>query len=277
MSVVCTKFTAISVRLSTADYITDEFGGLFVARGSHGRRGGVQVSDVIFGSQQCRLSRHTLAAMKYVAPTNAVPNPHTKVTSRQVRAEISRCISSLEANVALMMAMSTFISTMAFSIPATRDSMAEALFAEASLSRQSQAQTTTTNPSLYLLLGRVRKCEGEGVLVDIELKRGSSCWSRKFCGSSSHSDPTAAAWVDAHEGQIGSLVFSNPLGPGAPSLTYDCWLYLAVVLDLFSRQMVDWSMSLRIDRGLAMNALLMDVWRRQPKKYGDGALGPGKR
>jgi putative transposase len=43
------------------------------------------------------------------------------------------------------------------------------------------------------------------------------------------------------------------------------WLYLAVVLDLFSRQVVGWSMSSRIDRELAMNALLMAVWRRQPK------------
>jgi len=36
-------------------------------------------------------------------------------------------------------------------------------------------------------------------------------------------------------------------------------------LDLFSRQVVGWSMSSRIDRELAMNALLMAVWRRQPK------------
>jgi hypothetical protein len=47
--------------------------------------------------------------------------------------------------------------------------------------------------------------------------------------------------------------------------TYEGRLYLAVVLDLFSRQVVGWSMSSRIDRELAMNALLMAVWRRQPK------------
>jgi putative transposase len=47
--------------------------------------------------------------------------------------------------------------------------------------------------------------------------------------------------------------------------TYEGWLYLAVVLDLFSRQVVGSSMSSRIDRELAMNALLMAVWRRQPK------------
>jgi putative transposase len=46
--------------------------------------------------------------------------------------------------------------------------------------------------------------------------------------------------------------------------TYEGWLYLAAVLDLFSRQVIGWSMSSRIDRELAMNALLMAVWRRQP-------------
>jgi putative transposase len=46
--------------------------------------------------------------------------------------------------------------------------------------------------------------------------------------------------------------------------THEGWLYLAVVLDLFSRQVVGWSMQPRIDRELAINALLMAVWRRRP-------------
>ena len=44
------------------------------------------------------------------------------------------------------------------------------------------------------------------------------------------------------------------------------WLYLAVVLDLFFRQVIGWSMSSRIDHELAINALLMAVWRRTPKE-----------
>ena len=47
--------------------------------------------------------------------------------------------------------------------------------------------------------------------------------------------------------------------------TYEGWLYLAVVIDLFSRSVVGWSMGSRIDRSLALDALLMAVWRRQPK------------
>jgi putative transposase len=47
--------------------------------------------------------------------------------------------------------------------------------------------------------------------------------------------------------------------------TYEGWLYLAVVIDLFSRSVVGWSMQSRIDRGLVLDALLMAVWRRKPK------------
>ena len=46
--------------------------------------------------------------------------------------------------------------------------------------------------------------------------------------------------------------------------THGGWLFLAAVLDLFSRQVIGWSMGSRIDRELAINALLMAVWRRQP-------------
>lgn len=48
--------------------------------------------------------------------------------------------------------------------------------------------------------------------------------------------------------------------------THEGWLYLAVVLNLFSRLVVGWSMQARMDRELVLNALLMAVWRRQPKQ-----------
>jgi putative transposase len=48
--------------------------------------------------------------------------------------------------------------------------------------------------------------------------------------------------------------------------THEGWLYLAVVLDLFSRQVIGWSMGSRIDSDLALSALLMAIWRRQPKE-----------
>jgi putative transposase len=48
--------------------------------------------------------------------------------------------------------------------------------------------------------------------------------------------------------------------------THEGWLYLAVVVDLFSRQVVGWSMGSRIDTRLVLDALLMALWRRQPKQ-----------
>lgn len=46
--------------------------------------------------------------------------------------------------------------------------------------------------------------------------------------------------------------------------THEGWLYLAVIIDLFSRQVVGWSMNSRMSRKLIMNALRMAIWRRQP-------------
>ena len=47
--------------------------------------------------------------------------------------------------------------------------------------------------------------------------------------------------------------------------THEGWLYLAVVLDLFSRLVVGWSMKSRITTDLVLDALLMALLRRNPK------------
>lgn len=47
--------------------------------------------------------------------------------------------------------------------------------------------------------------------------------------------------------------------------THEGWLYLAVVLDLFSRKVIGWSMQPRITKDIVLNALLMAIWRRSPK------------
>ena len=44
--------------------------------------------------------------------------------------------------------------------------------------------------------------------------------------------------------------------------TAEGWLYVAVVLDLFSRRVVGWSMKGERDASLVMDALMMAVWRR---------------
>lgn len=47
--------------------------------------------------------------------------------------------------------------------------------------------------------------------------------------------------------------------------TWEGWLYLAVVMDLFSRKIVGWSTKPTLGRELALDAILMAVRRRRPK------------
>lgn len=47
--------------------------------------------------------------------------------------------------------------------------------------------------------------------------------------------------------------------------TYEGWLYLGVIIEIFSPQVVGWSMSDRIDTDLVLNAIAMAIWRRKPK------------
>ena len=46
--------------------------------------------------------------------------------------------------------------------------------------------------------------------------------------------------------------------------THEGWLYLAVVIDLFSRLVIGWSMKSRMTTDLVLDALLMALWRRNP-------------
>jgi transposase InsO family protein len=47
--------------------------------------------------------------------------------------------------------------------------------------------------------------------------------------------------------------------------TQEGWLYLAVVIDLFSRRVVGWAMASHMRAELANKALLMALWQRKPK------------
>lgn len=83
---------------------------------------------------------------------------------------------------------------------------------------------------------------------------------------------------------LGVAVANLPWSPQSPAATLHCqraqpvlghrhhrhphhedWLHLSVVIDLFSRRVIGWSMGHRIDTELALNALLMVLWRCQPK------------
>lgn len=47
--------------------------------------------------------------------------------------------------------------------------------------------------------------------------------------------------------------------------TQEGWLYLAVVMDLYSRKIVGWSMSSRMKAKLVCDAMTMAIWQRRPK------------
>lgn len=48
--------------------------------------------------------------------------------------------------------------------------------------------------------------------------------------------------------------------------TWQGWSYLAVVLDLYSRKVIGWSMKPTLAKDIVLDALLMAVWRRRPNE-----------
>lgn len=62
----------------------------------------------------------------------------------------------------------------------------------------------------------------------------------------------------------GSLPLSGPITDITYIRTWQGWLCLAVVIDLFARNVVGWSMNPTLSRELALDALMMAVWRRNP-------------
>jgi putative transposase len=61
--------------------------------------------------------------------------------------------------------------------------------------------------------------------------------------------------------------------------THEGWLYFAVVLDLFSRRIVGWSMSSQMTAQPVTDALVMAIWRRgkpeQLMHHSDHGSQPG--
>lgn len=65
------------------------------------------------------------------------------------------------------------------------------------------------------------------------------------------------------------FVASTPNRKWATDITFvrttEHWLYLCVVIDLYSRQVVGWSMSAVQDRQLVLQAVLMALWQREDR------------
>ena len=62
---------------------------------------------------------------------------------------------------------------------------------------------------------------------------------------------------------------TNPDEKYVGDITYihtdEGWVYLATVIDLFSRKVVGWSINKEMTAGLVNNAFLMAIWSRKPK------------
>lgn len=86
---------------------------------------------------------------------------------------------------------------------------------------------------------------------------------RKFKSTtqSKHSLPVAENLMDRN------FSASEPNQKWSQDITYiwtkEGWLYLAVVIDLYSRMVVGWSMSERMGQELVLDALTMAIWRRK--------------
>jgi len=114
------------------------------------------------------------------------------------------------------------------------------------------------------------------------LDMGENCAPNTVAKLMKNCGPKAQIGYKRRSGKYGikpSIVAANQLGqnfdvtaPNTVCLTdityikpYEGWLYLAVVIDLYSRRVIGWSMGARMQTSLALNALLMAVWRRKPK------------
>jgi len=69
-----------------------------------------------------------------------------------------------------------------------------------------------------------------------------------------------------------NLTVSGPNRAWTGDITYiateEGWLFLAVVIDLFSRKVVGWSMQPDMNRSLVIDALEMGIYQRRPQPRG---------
>lgn len=86
----------------------------------------------------------------------------------------------------------------------------------------------------------------------------------KVTTNSKHAYPAAANLLERNFETSGP----NKVWTGDISYvwTFEGWLYLAIIMDLYSRQIVGWATDRHMETGLVMDALAMAYWRRRPGK-----------
>lgn len=124
---------------------------------------------------------------------------------------------------------------------------------------------TYGSPRVYRELKRRGKHIGEKRIVRLMRKDGLRAKTKrkfKVTTDSRHNFPVAPNLLNRE------FTPEEPNKVWASDITYiwtaEGWLYLAIVMDLFSRTIVGWSMSERMTRELVINAFVMATKRRNP-------------
>jgi len=119
------------------------------------------------------------------------------------------------------------------------------------------------------LVARGKQCSRNTVASLMKAHKIRAVSSRKFKATtdSSHPHPVAENVLDRQFQQ------ESPDRVWLSDITYvwtrEGWLYLACVLDCYSRKIVGWSMSTRMTKTLVLDALQMALGRRQPARQHD--------
>jgi transposase InsO family protein len=108
-------------------------------------------------------------------------------------------------------------------------------------------------------LGRVSRLMRENTLRAKQKRKFRVCTT-----NSKHSYPVAPNLLRDHPGITGiNQVWVSDI-TYVP--TQEGWLYLASIMDAYSRKLVGWSMDKRMTKQLTVDALMMALWRRKPGK-----------
>jgi len=129
-----------------------------------------------------------------------------------------------------------------------------------------QAKSRYGSPRIHQSLLKQGEQVGRKRVIRLMKQHGlRAVGKRKFKATtnSKHNNPVA----DNKLNQQFNVAKPNHFWAGDISYiaTDEGWLYLAVVIDLFSRKVIGWAMDKRMTRQLVIDALLMAYWRRKPK------------
>jgi transposase InsO family protein len=129
-----------------------------------------------------------------------------------------------------------------------------------------ESRATYGSPSIWDALLKQGHCVGEHRVARLMRQAGLRAKTVKkwrATTQSQHRFPVAANTLDRQ------FMVESPNRVWAGDLTYvwttEGWLYLAVILDLYSRRVIGWAMGHRLTVDLAERALIMALANRRPR------------